>query len=89
MIVVSIYMLLDMPRLGRALERRFPPRDGGSPLLERMEAAVFGYVKGQVLLSLIIGTSAGSGSTSSATSGSSRGSTTTCCSSPRGWRSRS
>ena len=60
-IVVSIYMLLDMPRLARALERRVPPRDGGSPLLERLETAVFGYVKGQLLLSLIIGGSAGLG----------------------------
>ena len=60
-IVVSIYMLLDMPRLGRVLDRRFPPRDGGSPLLERLEMAVFAYVKGQLLLSLIIGGSAGLG----------------------------
>ncbi len=60
-IVVSIYMLLDMPRLGRSLDRRFPPRDGGLPLLERLEAAVFAYVKGQLLLSLIIGASAGLG----------------------------
>ena len=60
-IVVSIYMLLDMPRLGRSLERRFPPRDGGLPLLERLEAAVFAYVKGQLLLSLIIGASAALG----------------------------
>ncbi len=60
-IVVSIYMLLDMPRLGRTLERRFPPRDGGLPLLERLEEAVFAYVKGQALLSLIIGASAALG----------------------------
>ncbi|MGZ4380340.1 MAG: AI-2E family transporter [Gaiellaceae bacterium] len=60
-IVVSIYMLLDMPRLGRVLDRRFPPHDGGSPLLERMEAALFSYVKGQVLLSFIIGASAALG----------------------------
>ena len=60
-IVVSIYMLLDMPRLGRALDRHFPPRDGGSPLLERLETAVFAYVKGQLLLSLIIGASAALG----------------------------
>jgi predicted PurR-regulated permease PerM len=60
-IVVSIYMLIDMPRLGRAVDRRFPPRDGGSPLVERLEMAVFGYVKGQLLLSLIIGASAALG----------------------------
>jgi predicted PurR-regulated permease PerM len=60
-IVVSIYMLIDMPRLARVVDRRFPPRDGGSPLLERLELAVFGYVKGQLLLSLIIGASAALG----------------------------
>jgi predicted PurR-regulated permease PerM len=60
-LVVSIYMLLDMPRLARSLDRRFPPQAGSRPLLERMEAAVAGYVKGQFLVSLIIGTSAGVG----------------------------
>jgi predicted PurR-regulated permease PerM len=60
-IVVSIYMLLDMGRLARAIDRRFPPHPGSGPLLARMEWAIVGYVKGQVLLSLIIGTSAGVG----------------------------
>jgi predicted PurR-regulated permease PerM len=60
-VVVSIYMLLDFPRLTRAVDRRFPPRPGGAPLLRRMEAALAGYVKGQALLSLVIGTSAGLG----------------------------
>ena len=60
-VVVSIYMLLDMERLGRALDRRFPPRENSPPLLERISAAVVGYVKGQFLVSLIIGTSAGLG----------------------------
>ena len=60
-IVVSIYMLIDMPRLGRTVDRHFPPRDGGAPLLERLELAVFSYVKGQVLLSVIIGASAALG----------------------------
>jgi predicted PurR-regulated permease PerM len=59
-IVVSIYMLLDLPRLGRVLDRRFPPR-GSPPLLSRMEWAIASYVKGQFLLSLIIGASAGFG----------------------------
>jgi predicted PurR-regulated permease PerM len=60
-IVVSIYMLLDMPRLARSLDRRFPPTPAGRPLLTRMEYAVAGYVKGQLLVSLIIGASAGFG----------------------------
>jgi predicted PurR-regulated permease PerM len=58
-IVVCIYMLLDMPRLQRALDRRFPPRPGTPSLLAQVESSVGGYVKGQVLVSLIIGTSAG------------------------------
>ena len=58
-IVVCIYMLLDMPRLQRVLDRRFPPRPGTPSLLAQVESSVGGYVKGQVLVSLIIGTSAG------------------------------
>jgi predicted PurR-regulated permease PerM len=60
-IVVSIYMLLDMDRLARGIDRRFPPALGSQPLLRRVEGAVAGYVKGQVLVSLIIGVSAGVG----------------------------
>src|SRR5438046_10432387 len=60
-VVISIYMLLDMPRLARSVDRRFPPHPGSQPLVTRMERALAGYVKGQALLSLIIGTSAGFG----------------------------
>ena len=60
-VVISIYMLLDMPRLASAIDRRFPPRPGSPALLPQIEAALAGYVKGQALLSLIIGTSAGLG----------------------------
>lgn len=60
-VVVSIYMLLDMHRLAAAIDRRFPPVRGSPPLIQRMEAALASYVKGQLLLSLIIGTSAGAG----------------------------
>ena len=60
-VVVSIYMLLDMDRLAAGIDRRFPPAPGSLPLLRRVEAAVAGYVKGQVLVSLIIGASAGVG----------------------------
>jgi predicted PurR-regulated permease PerM len=60
-VVVSIYMLLDMDRLARGIDRRFPPAPGSQPLLRRVESAVAGYVKGQVLVSLIIGASAGVG----------------------------
>lgn len=60
LVVVSIYMLLDMQRLTDVVDRRFPPH-GGDGLIVRMERAVASYVKGQFLLSLIIGLSAGVG----------------------------
>ena len=60
-LVVSIYMLLDMERLSGAVNRRFPPPEGSEPLVFRIERSLVGYVKGQVLLSLIIGVSAGLG----------------------------
>ena len=59
-VVISIYMLLDMPRLERSIDRRFPPH-GGLPLTQRIERALWGYVKGQAILSVVIGTSAGVG----------------------------
>jgi predicted PurR-regulated permease PerM len=60
-LVASIYMLLDLPRLARAIDRRFPPRPGSPSLLVRMERSLVSYVRGQALVSLIIGTSAGIG----------------------------
>jgi predicted PurR-regulated permease PerM len=60
-LVVSVYMLLDMERLSRVVDRRFPPPRGSPPLLVRVEQSLAGYVKGQLLLSLIIGFSAGLG----------------------------
>jgi predicted PurR-regulated permease PerM len=59
-VVISIYMLLDMPRLERAIDSRFPPH-GGPPLTQQIESALWGYVKGQAILSTVIGTSAGVG----------------------------
>ena len=59
-VVISIYMLLDMPRLERSIDRRFPPHRG-LPLTQRIERALWGYVKGQAILSIVIGTSAGVG----------------------------
>src|SRR5215218_3090827 len=56
-VVISVYMLLDMPKLERGIDRRFPPHDG-PPLTLRIESALAGYVRGQLLLSTIIGTSA-------------------------------
>ena len=59
-IVISIYMLLDMQRLERTINARFPPH-GGAPLTQRIEGALWGYLKGQAILSTVIGTSAGVG----------------------------
>jgi predicted PurR-regulated permease PerM len=59
-IVISVYMLLDMQRLERAVDARFPPY-GGPPLTQRIESALWGYLKGQAILSTVIGTSAGVG----------------------------
>jgi predicted PurR-regulated permease PerM len=59
-VVISIYMLLDMQRLERSIDARFPPH-GGPPLTQQIESALWGYVKGQAILSTVIGTSAGVG----------------------------
>jgi predicted PurR-regulated permease PerM len=61
LLVVSIYMLLDLQRFGRLLDRRFPPRPGEQPLLLSMESSLVSYVRGQLALSLIIGSTAGLG----------------------------
>jgi len=60
-IVISVYMLLDLPRFARVIDKRFPPRPGSRPLMWRVEHSLVAYVKGQLLLSAIIGTSAGLG----------------------------
>ena len=59
-VVISIYMLLDMQRLERSIDARFPPHDG-PPLTQQIESALWGYVKGQAILSTVIGASAGVG----------------------------
>jgi predicted PurR-regulated permease PerM len=60
-IVVSVYMLLDMARLSKAADRRWPPPSGTAGLIIRMEQALAGYVRGQLLVSLTIGASVGVG----------------------------
>jgi len=59
-VVISIYMLLDMQRLERSIDSRFPPH-GGPPLTQKIEGALWGYLKGQAILSTVIGSSAGAG----------------------------
>ena len=59
-VVISVYMLLDIERLERIIDRRFPPGNG-LPLTLRIEKALAGYVRGQLILSTVIGLSAGIG----------------------------
>ncbi|MGN6380805.1 MAG: AI-2E family transporter, partial [Gaiellales bacterium] len=60
-VVISIYMLLDAPRLSRYLREVFPSSDPSDDLLTRVERALLAYVKGQTLVSLVIGVTAGLG----------------------------
>jgi predicted PurR-regulated permease PerM len=60
-IVLSVYMLVYAPRIGQ-LVRSVMPRGDGTPeddFPTRVQRAVAGYVRGQLLFSLIMGTSAG------------------------------
>jgi predicted PurR-regulated permease PerM len=60
-LVISIYMLLYGPTIGRLVRSVMPAGDGSPeddyPL--RVQKAVFSYVRGQLLFSLIMGTTAG------------------------------
>ena len=60
-IVISVYMLLDAPRLSRFLRRVFRGGELDDDLLTRIERALLAYVRGQTLVSLVIGTTAGVG----------------------------
>jgi predicted PurR-regulated permease PerM len=60
-IVISVYMLLYGARIG-AVVRSVVPRGDGTPEDDyptRVQRAVFGYVRGQLLFSIIMGASAG------------------------------
>ncbi len=60
-IVLSIYMLIYGPEIGRLVRKVMPPGNGTAEddFPTRVQRAVFGYVRGQLLFSLIMGTSAG------------------------------
>src|SRR4051794_478736 len=60
-IVLSIYMLIYGDRIGAVVRAVVPPGDGSpeDDFPTRIQAALFGYVRGQFLFSLIMGTSAG------------------------------
>jgi predicted PurR-regulated permease PerM len=60
-VVLSVYMLLYGQRIGAAVRSIVPRGDGtpGDDYPTRVQRAVFGYVRGQLLFSVIMGTSAG------------------------------
>jgi predicted PurR-regulated permease PerM len=60
-IVLTVYMLIYGERIGTTVRSVVPPGDGTpeDDFPTRVQAAVFGYVRGQLLFSLIMGTSAG------------------------------
>jgi predicted PurR-regulated permease PerM len=60
-IVISVYMLLDAPRLSRFLHGIFPSTDPSDDLVTRAERALFAYIRGQTLVSLTIGATAAVG----------------------------
>lgn len=60
-VVLTVYMLLYGNRIGAVVRAVVPPGDGTpkDDFPTRIQAALFGYVRGQLLFSLIMGTSAG------------------------------
>ena len=60
-IVLSIYMLIYGREIGRLVRKVMPPGNGTpeDDFPTRVQRAVFGYVRGQLLFSVIMGTSAG------------------------------
>ena len=62
-VVLSIYMLLYGERLGAVVRRVMPPGDGtpDDDYPTRVQRAVAGYVRGQLLFSLVMGFGAGLG----------------------------
>jgi predicted PurR-regulated permease PerM len=58
-LVISIYMLLDAPRISRWVNRIFPPGPDGRVLTVQVQRGLVSYVRGQAIVSLLIGLSAG------------------------------
>ena len=60
-VVLSVYMLIYAPRIGALVRSVMPPGDGTpeDDFPRRVQHAVVGYVRGQLLFSAIMGTSAG------------------------------
>jgi predicted PurR-regulated permease PerM len=60
-IVLSVYMLVYAPQIGELVRKVMPPGDGTpeDDYPTRVQRAAVGYVRGQLLFSAIMGTSAG------------------------------
>jgi predicted PurR-regulated permease PerM len=60
-VVISVYMLLYGEQIGALVRRAMPPSDGTpeDDYPTRVQKAVFGFVRGQLTFSLIMGLSAG------------------------------
>jgi predicted PurR-regulated permease PerM len=60
-VVLSIYMLIYAPTIGALVRKVMPPGDGtpADDFPALAQRAVYGYVRGQLLFSVIMGTSAG------------------------------
>jgi predicted PurR-regulated permease PerM len=60
-IVLSVYMLIYAPKIGDLVRKVMPPGNGTpeDDFPTRVQRAVSGYVRGQLLFSAIMGTSAG------------------------------
>jgi predicted PurR-regulated permease PerM len=60
-VVISIYLLLDGPRISRGVDRIFPPGGDGIRLGTQVQRGLIRYVRGQATVSLLIGASSGIG----------------------------
>ncbi|MDX6538823.1 MAG: hypothetical protein QOI71_433 [Gaiellales bacterium] len=60
-LVISIYLLLDAPRIARGIDRVFPPGADGIRLGPQVQRGLIRYVRGQATVSLLIGASSGVG----------------------------
>jgi predicted PurR-regulated permease PerM len=60
-VVISIYLLLDGPRIARGVDRIFPPGPDGIRLGSQVQKGLIRYVRGQATVSFLIGASSGIG----------------------------
>jgi predicted PurR-regulated permease PerM len=60
-VVISIYLLLDAPRISRGVDRIFPPGPDGIRLGTQVQKGLIRYVRGQATVSFLIGASSGIG----------------------------